>query len=325
MVVIALAASAVAFAVAFFVPWFPENASVQSDRIQGVFWLTTVICIAIFGVVTAALLYSVWKFRARPDDDSDGQPIHGHTGLEIWWTAIPTVLVTVIGVWSAVVLSQNEDATNAIPIEVTGEQFAWTFKYPEQGGLQSTDLRLPIGQPVKLVLTAKDVIHSFWVPEFSQKSDAVPGIITELVITPTKLGVYPVICTELCGLGHATMRSEAIVLSRADFDKWVSERETAATAGGAEAGKAVFADNGCGGCHEFAPAGSAAGIGPSLDELQAQADRAGQELEEFVRESIVEPGAYVEPDFPDAMPPAYGQLPKDQLDALVQYLVEGAK
>ena len=228
MVVIALAASAVAFAVAFFGPWFPEIASKEAERIQTVFWITTAICIAIFGVVTAMLLYSVWKFRARPDDDSDGLPIHGHTGLEIWWTAIPTVRVTIIAIVSAIALSQNEDAENAMIVNVTGEQFAWTFEYPDHGNLRSTDLRLPLDQQVKLILTAKDVIHSFWVPEFAQKSDAVPGIETELVITPTKLGEYPVICTELCGLGHAIMRSEAVVVTRRDFDAWVEERQAAA-------------------------------------------------------------------------------------------------
>jgi cytochrome c oxidase subunit II len=322
MVVIALAASAVAFAVAFFLPWFPENASVEAGRIQGVFWLATIICIAIFGLVTSVLLYSVWKFRAHPDDDSDGQPIHGHTGLEIWWTAIPAVLVTVIGVWSAVVLSQNEDATGAMRIDVTAQQFAWSFAYPEAGGVVSTDMRLPIDQPVKLVLQAKDVIHSFWVPEFSQKQDAVPGIVTELVITPTKLGTYPVICTELCGLGHATMRSEVKVVSREEFDQWVSDRRAAANEGGAANGEAIFADNGCSGCHALDDTKQ---VGPGLGTLDEAAERAGQPIEEFTRTSITNPSEYIEPGFPPAMPASYGGLSDEQLDALVQYLVENAK
>jgi len=322
MVVIALAASAVAFAVAFFGPWFPEQASVEAGRIAVVFWITTGICIAIFGLVTSMLLYSVWKFRARPDDDSDGLPIHGHTGLEIWWTAIPTVLVTVIAISSAIVLSQNEDATGAMTVNVTGEQFAWSFEYPELDGLVSTDLRLPLDQPVKLVLTAKDVIHSFWVPEFSQKQDAVPGMTTELVITPNKIGEYPVICTELCGLGHATMRSEAKVLSRADFDAWVSDRQGAAAEGGAASGEALFTDNGCGSCHSLDETKL---VGPGLGTLTAAAERAGKPVEEFTRESIVQPDAYIEPGFPNAMPNAYGGLSDEQLDALVQYLLEGAE
>jgi cytochrome c oxidase subunit 2 len=107
LVVIGLAAAAVAFAVAFFVPWLPTPASKQADRIHFVFWFVSIICIGIFALVAAALLYSIVRFRAGPDDDSDGAPIHGHTGLEIAWTAVPAVLVAAISVVSAVALAQN--------------------------------------------------------------------------------------------------------------------------------------------------------------------------------------------------------------------------
>ena len=116
------------------------------------------------------------RFRARPDDESDGPPIHGHTGLEILWTAIPTVFVTIIAVLSAIVLAQNDSAKGTpMRVDVLAQQFAWQFTYPEQGGVKATNLYFLVDRSTKLILNARDVIHSFWVPEFGQKQDAVPG------------------------------------------------------------------------------------------------------------------------------------------------------
>jgi cytochrome c oxidase subunit II len=221
MVVVGLAACAVAFAVSFFIPWLPENASAERDGIDFVFWLTTGICIFIFGLTTAMLLYAVVAFRAREGDDGDGKPIHGHTGIEIVWTTVPTLLVLAIVVASTIVLARNEDAgANPNRVDVVAQQFAWSFDY---GDKTSSTLRLPIHRSTVLRLTAHDVIHSFWVPEFGQKQDAVPGVQTELVVTPTKLGRYDVICTELCGLGHALMRTNALVVSQEEYDAWLEE------------------------------------------------------------------------------------------------------
>ena len=222
MVAIGLAAVAVALAFAFFIPWLPENAAEERDGIDFVFWLTTIICIFIFGLVSAMLLYAVVAFRAREGDESDGKPIHGHTGIEIAWTAVPTILVLTIVIASTIVLAKNEDA-GASPnrIDVTAQQFAWHFDY---GDKTSGQLVLPLNRSTVLRLNAIDVIHSFWVPEFGQKQDAVPGVQTELVITPTKIGEYDVICTELCGLGHSVMRTSAIVMSQEDYDAWVKEQ-----------------------------------------------------------------------------------------------------
>jgi cytochrome c oxidase subunit 2 len=210
-------------AVALFIPWLPEQASKEREGIDLTFWLATWICIAIFAIVAAVIGYSFLKFRVRPEDDTDGPPIHGHTGLEIAWTAVPFVLVVALGITSAVVLTQNDKARGSNPndISVTAQQFAWTFEYPN--GAKSGTLRIPLGRSTVLRLHARDVIHSFWVPEFGQKRDAVPGIETRLVITPTKTGTFPVICTELCGLGHALMRSYVIVMPQAGYQRWLSQ------------------------------------------------------------------------------------------------------
>jgi cytochrome c oxidase subunit II len=312
--------------VALFVPWLPPNASEERDGIDLVFWFTTAIAIAIFALVGAVILYSVVKFRVRADDDSDGPPVHGHTGIEIVWTAVPAILVTAISVMSGVVLVQNDRAeTGHLNVDVTARQFAWTFTYPEQGNLTSAQLRLPLGRSVELHLTALDVIHSFWVPEFGQKQDALPGQDTKLVITPTKLGTYPVICTELCGLGHALMRTTSIVMRPAAFDAWVKQQKSALQAPPGQAGKAVFASNGCASCHTLQAAGASGKVGPDLDKLPAYARQAGKPLEDFVRESIVDPNAYVQPGFQKNVMPPFATLPKEQLDGLVSFLVTSSK
>jgi cytochrome c oxidase subunit II len=325
--------------VALLIPWLPHAASRQAGRIDFVFWFVTAICIGIFALVAAVIIYAILKFRAAPDDDSDGPPIHGHTGLEIAWTAVPAVLVTAISIVSAVVLAKNDHVSHAsaaggrpdplapLVVDVTAQQFAWTFKYPAYNDLTSSTLKLPVDTATQLRITSLDVTHSFWVPEFGQKQDAVPGSITKLVITPTREGTFPIICTELCGLGHALMRSEADVSSLAKFRQWTkSGSQQAAPAPGGASGKAVFANNGCDGCHTFKPAGSHGTVGPDLDKLAAEAQRAGQPLEQFIRESIVNPNAYVEPGFQKGvMPETFKTLPKSQLDALVTYLAKGAK
>ena len=226
VVTIALLAAAAATAVAIFINWLPGTDSKEAERIDLVFWVVVAICIGVFAVVAAITIYSVAKFRVRPDDDSDGPPIHGHTGIEIVWTAVPTILVVVIAVMSAVALAENGKLkSNRLEVDVTAQQFAWTFKYPQYGGFESHQLRLVEGRQVQLTLRALDVIHSFWVPEFRQKQDAVPGIVTHLPITPTKTGRYTVICTELCGLGHALMRAPVIVMTPDAFDRWARSRQ----------------------------------------------------------------------------------------------------
>jgi cytochrome c oxidase subunit 2 len=225
LIVIGVLAGAIASAVALIPGWLPEPASREAGRIDFVFWFVTGICIFIFAIVAAVSVFAVWKFRAKPDDDSDGPPIHGHTGLEIAWTAVPTLLVTAIAIVSAIVLAKN-DAQGADPlrVDVIAQQFFWSYRYPEFDNKESDILRLPVNRSVVLRMSSKDVIHSFWVPEFGQKQDVVPGIHPTLHITPDRVGTYPVICTELCGLGHALMRSRTVVMTEAAFQKWANQK-----------------------------------------------------------------------------------------------------
>jgi cytochrome c oxidase subunit II len=305
------------------VPWLPSPASDEAKRIHFVYWFTTVICIGVFAAVVAVLAYSVIKFRARPDDDSDGAPIHGHTKLEIIWTAIPAVLVTAISIVSAVVLAQNsKSGSNPLVVKVDAVQFAWKFTYPN--GKSYGYLTLPKGRHVKLDITAHDVIHSFWSPELSQKQDAVPGQHTFLVVTPSRTGTFPVICTELCGLGHALMRSHVTIIPAAKFDAWMKSGGRAAAG---PPGLAAFQENGCGGCHTLTGVPGATGkVGPNLDNLKEAAAKANQPLAAFIKESIVKPAAYIAPGYSNDMPATLGaSIPSDKLTQLVQYLEQSAK
>jgi cytochrome c oxidase subunit II len=225
LILFALVASAAGLTLALVPGWLPEQASDEAGRIDFVFWFVTAICVFIFAIVAAVLVYAVWKFRAPPDDDSDGPPIHGHTGLEIIWTAIPTFLVTAIAIVSAIVLAKDDAAgANPLRVDVFAQQFFWSYSYPGYGNKKSSILRLPVNRSVVLRMHAKDVLHSFWVPEFRQKQDLVPGINPTLHITPNKLGTYPVVCTELCGLGHALMRSRVIVMKPDAFETWAKKK-----------------------------------------------------------------------------------------------------
>ena len=306
------------------VPWLPTSASEEMDRIEFTFWFTTVICIGVFAVVAAAIVYSVLNFRVQPEDESDGPPIHGHTGLEIVWTAIPAVLVTAISIVSAIVLAQNDDAgPNPLRISVTAQQFAWKFEYPGDDKVVSGELVLPVDRPVKLTLHSLDVIHSFWVPEFGQKSDAVPGIETTLVITPTRIGEYR-------GHLHGALRARALDHARAR-----SRRR----AGGV---REVPGRRGRGRRRPTRPRArrssrppAAAAVTPSRPRAPTRRSgrawtrsiRGGRPLDEFLRESIEDPNAVLAPGYQgDVMPNTYGKsLSEEQLDALVQYLVDGQK
>ena len=201
-------------------------------------------------------------------------------------------------------------------------------------------LYLAKDRPVRFKVKALDVIHDFWVPAFRMKIDAVPGHHDRYRITPSRLGTYPVVCAELCGLGHSVMRSTTKVVTPAEFDAWMAKQKAPAAPAGGEAapaarrrggeegaggeaatvaGKAVFEASGCGGCHTLADAGTSSQTGPELDKVLKGKDAA------FIKESIASPSAEIADGFQDIMPKNYGDsLSPEELDALVKYLDEVA-
>jgi cytochrome c oxidase subunit 2 len=225
LIVIGVLAGGVASAVALIPSWLPEPASREAGRIHFVFWFVTGICIFIFAIVAAVSIYTVWKFRVKPDDDSDG---HRSTATQAWRSRGRPYrrCSSRRSRSSARSCSPRTTLRGADPlrVDVVAQQFFWSYRYPEFDNKESDILRLPVNRSVVLRMTSKDVIHSFWVPEFGQKQDVVPGIHPTLHITPDRVGTYPVICTELCGLGHALMRSRTIVMTGAAFQKWANQK-----------------------------------------------------------------------------------------------------
>jgi cytochrome c oxidase subunit 2 len=338
MVVVGAIASALGIAIALIIDWFPVDAAKQAKPIDTLYDVLMIVSVPIFVGVVCVILLAVWQFRMRPGQErQDGPPIHGNTRLEVVWTAVPAIILVSLCSYAYTVLRDIEDKKpNTLVVQVTGQQFAWSYAYEANGRpIQTTELVLPANRPVLFKVRAIDVIHDFWVPAFRVKIDAVPGITTEVRATPTKLGRYPVVCAELCGLGHSVMRSTVRVVTPAAYDSWLAElaRPVEAAAGGgaagggagggdaagaggdAAAGRAAFVAS-CGSCHTLADAGTSGTIGPDLTTaLRGQSD-------DEIREDIVDPDARVEQGFqPGVMPGNFSDtLSAEQIDGLVAYL-----
>jgi len=227
MLLIDAIASAIGVGLVLLIDWFPPVASSAAGPIDTLYHVTLVVAVPIFVLVMTVAIYSVIRFRARPGDTRDGAPVHGSARLEVVWVAVPFVIVSALAAYAWIVLDDIEARSpDALRVDVRGQQFAWTFQYPQRGGppVQSEQLVLPVGRQADFSIQAADVIHSFWVPAFRIKQDAVPGIKTETRTTPTRTGTFGVVCAELCGVGHATMRQTVRVLPQREFDRWLASR-----------------------------------------------------------------------------------------------------
>jgi cytochrome c oxidase subunit 2 len=238
----AFVATAIGVAISYAIHWFPAQASTQASNTDTLYHVLVIASIPIFVIVVTVVLYSAWQFRMRPGEElKDGPPIHGNTRLEVFWTAIPTVLLLGLVGYSFVVLRENEKKpAREIQIGVTAQQFAWSYQYPPSvtGGapISSDQLYVPEGESVQFNLHSKDVIHAFWIPAFRIQEDVVPGITVRWRATPDRLGNYPVVCNLLCGVGHSLMRSTVHVVSAAQFQSWLHSQLS--PAGGAAPGGA---------------------------------------------------------------------------------------
>jgi cytochrome c oxidase subunit 2 len=243
----------------------PTAASSDAGDVDELFNFMMTIATGLFLLVEGVLVYSLIKFRRKKGDTTDGPPIEGNVPLEIVWTAIPTVIVFILSIYSFEIYNrmggldpmtagdpgpqmayahhgsalvaldpdrQNlalglgaspESDPNAQPLEikVNGIQYAWIFTYPD--GVVSGEIHVPVDRPVALNMTAGDVIHAFWLPEFRIKQDVIPGRETNLVFTPNKIGQYPVVCAELCGAYHGGMKTQLYVQTEEDYQQWIQE------------------------------------------------------------------------------------------------------
>lgn len=339
-----------------YLPILPPQAGQEAVSVDWLFKLELRVIAFLFSLIVVFTLYSIVVFRRKAGETGDGPHIHGNTKLEIIWTIIPLITVLFFGVLGAQGLSQiTSPAPDELVVEVTAQQFAWRFDYPDYGITSSSELHLPRGRQVLLKLTSVDVIHSLWVPELRVKQDAVPGMTTELRITPTELGEYKVRCAELCGTAHYSMLAPVKVEEPADFEAWVAANtvpsqdvtQTAPSEGPAEAvpseaagaaeqaagvaqatdaelGATVAQTQGCLGCHSID--GSQL-VGPTWlglygSQVTLEDDKTVVADEEYLRRSILETNAEIVKGFPaSVMPGIYKDtLSEEQVDALVEYI-----
>lgn len=302
--------------------FFPARASSvagEVDRVFGfIFWLS----VFFFVLIVALTILFVVRYRRRPGRlEPEASPSHS-TRLELFWTGVPLVLVAVLFVWSTRTWVQMtrapEGAGKPLQVQVTGRRWSWWFDHP--GGKGAPELHLVANRPAELTLAATDVIHSLYVPEFRLKQDAVPGRFTRMVFTPSAAGTYPILCTEYCGTDHSRMLSAVVVHpDQASFDAWA--REGLAPDGSLVAlGKQIFGKRGCAGCHSL---DGTRRVGPSLKGLFGSARKLadGSSVtadQEYLRESLVAPGARLAAGFPNVMPPV--ALEERDLQALAAYL-----
>src|SRR4051812_17842539 len=240
MLAIGIVASVVGTYLALQIDWFPTQASTAADDIDTLYDWLLVASVPMFVLVMSVAIYCVVRFRVRPGGPTgDGAPIHGNTRLEIVWVTIPFLIVTALAVYAAVVLAQIEKKQpNELQIRAIAQQFTWHFEYTQPGGKKFTTnvLYVPNNRPVYMKINAKDVLHSFWVPAFRVKEDAVPGQTDYVRFTPDRIGNYEVVCAELCGMGHATMRVKTAVVSTQAYQKWTPARLNPKAAAGGGAG-----------------------------------------------------------------------------------------
>jgi cytochrome c oxidase subunit 2 len=203
----------------------PVIASREAEIENGAFVLLTAASVPVLMFVVVGLAYSALRFRAA-DEMADGPPIHGHAGFQAAWVGVSLVLVLGLFLYGAIGLVEIRGAQTAdFEVNVSAEQWKWHFEYPA-AGVKSNELHIPVDRRIHLTITSIDVIHSFWVPAFGVKQDAVPGRPTQIYLTATEEGQFGGMCAELCGLGHTGMTTSAVVSDQASLDAWLSAQPT---------------------------------------------------------------------------------------------------
>ena len=338
MLAIGITAAVIGTFLALQINWFPAQGSTAAGKIDTLYDWLLVASVPMFVLVMSVAIYCVVRFRVRPGGPTgDGAPIHGNTRLEIIWVTIPFLIVTALAVYAAVVLAQIErKQPNELQVRAIGQQFTRRASSSSKTSRPSRTnfLLLPNKRPVYMKINTVDVIHSFWVPAFRLKEDAVPGQTDHVRFTPDRIGSYEVVCAELCGAGHATMRVAARVVSPQQYRRFVqSKLKPAAAAGGAAAkagggataaqGKTIFTgEGGCGACHTLSDAGTTGTVGPNLTKVHIARQGGG-----FIKQSIEDPNAKITPGFPKGVMPQdfKTKLGPRKIDALVKYLLQAGK
>lgn len=302
--------------------FMPPQSSTVAGQVDYVFDLVFWICTFFFVLIMAVMVYFVVKYRHRPGHVESRTSSHNDV-LEVTWSVIPALLTVVIfveGVNSY--LNLRQPPPDCYEIDVVGQKWKWTFIYPN--GVVSDQLHVPVGRPVKLVMTSNDVLHSFYIPDFRVKMDVIHGRYTYLWFQADETGEHKVFCAEYCGKDHSHMGSLVTVQSPEDLEAWFVKEsnyvEDYATP--AEAGQEVYRRRGCGQCHSTEPNKTI--VGPSFygsygTEQQTSAGPVVVD-ENYIRESILQPGAKVRTGFKNQMPSFQGILKDNEIAALIAFI-----
>jgi cytochrome c oxidase subunit 2 len=288
-----------------------------TGKIETSFLIITAACIVLLVAVTVTMLVFIYRYRRGrspvPEDVEENLP------LEIVLTVFPTLLVLGMFYFGWVDFDYiRNPPKDAMPIDVIARQWSWTFKY--QDGRETDTLRVPVGKPVKLVMTSEDVTHSFFIPAYRIKEDCVPGLKTHLWFNADQTGTFDIFCTEYCGRGHSHMRAKLIAMPEAQFETWYeTKEETKGTSKGLE----ILLTKGCLGCHTT---DGTKKVGPTFKGLYGRKvtvmtngkERTLTADETYIERSVRDPGADVVKGFPDIMP----KLPvtDEELKEIVDYL-----
>ncbi len=301
-----------------------------SDRGQDVsnlFILSLVLSLGVVLMIGSLLVLVISRFRDR-GDGSQASDKAGDPRLEILWTLTPFLLLAVLFALTVRTMSiVQHSADDPLRVRVTGNQWWWNFEYPDNGNFASpNELHLPVGQPVEFTITSSDVIHSFWVPRFGWKVDAIPGSERTMTLTPTKVGVYDGACAEFCGNQHAWMRMLVIVESREEFEAWEHTQQLDALEPQdeqARSGQDIFLNNTCVSCHTIRGTAAAGTVGPDLTHVGAR-EKLGAGVIENNHDDLKRWIRNVDAIKPSILMPAYPveQISEQDLESLTLYLEE---
>jgi len=299
-------------------PLWPEQAASIAGEVDALFiFILTVTGLATIGI-WVAMLYLAIRYRRRSEDDRPTQ-IHGSLALALTWTFIPFALMAAMFVWGArVYFHMNRPPDDAMTVSVVGKRWMWKLQHPT-GQREVNELHVPVGRAVKLVITSEDTIHSFFVPAFRIKKDAVPGRYNLAWFRATKVGTYHLFCAEYCGTDHAKMTGRVVVMEPDDYQTWLAGGP--APESPRALGEQLFTALNCITCHQP----DSAGRGPVLTGVfgrKVQLAGGGSVVADdtYVRESILNPSAKVVAGYQPVMPTFQGLVSEEQIIALIAYI-----